>query len=84
VGLIGLADASDDAVWRRAADEGFVLVSLDADFAEMAALRGAPPKIVWLRCGNQPTRFVEQLLRHAAPALREFHDDPVAGCLELY
>jgi predicted nuclease of predicted toxin-antitoxin system len=55
VRLVGLAQADDRAVWQYAGANGFVLVSLDADFAEMAALLSPPPKVIWLRCGNQPT-----------------------------
>jgi predicted nuclease of predicted toxin-antitoxin system len=56
---IGLDQADDRAIWDYAKANGFALVSLDADFAELAALRGPPPKVIWLRCGNQPTAAVE-------------------------
>jgi predicted nuclease of predicted toxin-antitoxin system len=59
VGMIGLAKADDRTVWNYAGANGFALVSLDADFAEMAALLGAPPKVIWLRCGNQSTAIIE-------------------------
>jgi uncharacterized protein (DUF433 family)/predicted nuclease of predicted toxin-antitoxin system len=55
VRLVGLAESGDRAVWDYAKTNGFMLVSLDSDFAEMAALLGSPPKVIWLRCGNQPT-----------------------------
>lgn len=48
------------------------------------ALRGAPPKIVWLRCGNQPTIEIARLLREHAGLLEDFDRDGVAACLELY
>jgi predicted nuclease of predicted toxin-antitoxin system len=40
--LLGLGEADDRAVWQYAGANGFVLVSLDADFAEMATLLGSP------------------------------------------
>jgi predicted nuclease of predicted toxin-antitoxin system len=40
VRLVELASASDRVVWEYAKANGFTLVSLDSDFAEMAALRG--------------------------------------------
>jgi predicted nuclease of predicted toxin-antitoxin system len=52
---LGLTSADDGAIWDYAGANGFAVVSLDADFAEMAALLGPPPKIIWLRCGDQPT-----------------------------
>jgi len=50
----------------------------------LAALRGPPPKIVWLRCGNQPTAVIEKLLREHAGQMESFLENPVAACLELY
>ena len=55
VRIVGLAEATDRAIWEYAKANGFAIASLDADFADMAALVGAPPKLVWLRCGNQPS-----------------------------
>jgi len=63
---------------------GFALVSLDADFAEMASLMGPRPKVLWLRCGNQPTAVIEHLLRIRANAIVEFERDEDAACLEVY
>jgi predicted nuclease of predicted toxin-antitoxin system len=57
-------------------------VSLDAGFAEMASLFGPPPKVIWLRCGNQPTTVVETLLRARAATVSEFEHD-LAACLEI-
>lgn len=37
---LGLDHSSDDVIWRRAEQEGFVIVTLDADFADIATLRG--------------------------------------------
>src|SRR4051812_35563734 len=83
VRLIGLAEADDRAIWQYAAANGFVLVSLDADFAEMAALSGPPPKVIWLRCGNQPTSAVQAMLRDHAGLIAAFEHDN-AACLEIY
>lgn len=81
--LAGLAEADDSALWKYAGANGFILVSLDADFADMAALLGPPPKVIWLRCGNQPTAAIEGLLRHHAGAIAAFEHD-AAVCLEIY
>ena len=84
VRLVGLADATDRAVWDFAKINGFTLASLDSDFAEMAALLGPPPKVIWLRCGNQPTTMLENLLRSQSPAIASFELDQPAACLEIY
>lgn len=80
----GLDQASDEIIWAYAQQEGFAIVTLDADFADIAALRGAPPKVIWLRCGNQPTRAVERLLRDHAALIASFLQDDETACLELY
>ena len=69
--------------WKVAATNGFTIVSLDADFAEMAALLGTPPKVIWLRCGNQPTAVIEQMLRDRVEAIVAFAQGD-AVCLEIY
>jgi predicted nuclease of predicted toxin-antitoxin system len=66
--LLGLERAEDLAVWHYAQANGFALVSQDGDFAEMASLLGPFSKLIWLRCGNQPTSVVERILRSHADA----------------
>ena len=81
VRLVGLDQTDDRTVWQYAKDHGFVVVSQDSDLADMAALYGAPPKIIWLRCGNQPTATIEAILRGAAEAIAAFGQDDTAFCL---
>lgn len=84
VRLLGLETGDDRIIWETAGAGGFMLVSQDSDFAELAALLGPPPKVVWLRCGNQPTEFVAKLLRTQAEAIADFGADETAACLEIY
>jgi predicted nuclease of predicted toxin-antitoxin system len=44
------------AIWQLARDHGCLLVTKDEDFRRLSELRGAPPKVVWLRVGNCTTR----------------------------
>jgi predicted nuclease of predicted toxin-antitoxin system len=71
-------------IWQYAKTNGFILVSQDADFADMATLYGPPPKVIWLRCGNQPTKAIEKRLRDHAEALAHFEQDDTATCGEIY
>jgi predicted nuclease of predicted toxin-antitoxin system len=48
-----------------------------------ATLLGPPPKVIWLRCGNQPTERVEKLLRDHAKTIGAFEHNK-AACLEIY
>jgi predicted nuclease of predicted toxin-antitoxin system len=50
----------------------------------MAVLYGPPPKVIWLRCGNQPTAVVEKLLRNHIDAIISFEQDGTAACWEIY
>jgi predicted nuclease of predicted toxin-antitoxin system len=80
---LDLGGAADEVVWKRATELGCMLVTKDEDFHRLSVLRGAPPKVVWLRIGNCTTDDVEVLLRMHWPRLLEFADDPVSALLEL-
>jgi predicted nuclease of predicted toxin-antitoxin system len=49
----------------------------------MAALSRTPPKVVWLRVGNQSTAAISTLLRHHADLIAAFEKDDDAACLEI-
>lgn len=82
VGMIGLDQADDRTVRQWASMNGFAIVTLDADFADLAALHGAPPKIVWLRCGNRPMAYVADLIRGRAQEILTL-EQAEHDCLEL-
>jgi predicted nuclease of predicted toxin-antitoxin system len=83
VRLLGLEQADDRTIWSYAKATGYVLVKLDADFVDMAGMLGPPPKVIRLRCGNQTTEMIEELLRDHAYAISDFERDHSA-CLEIY
>lgn len=70
-------------MWAFAQREGFIIVSTDADFYELATTFGPPPKVVWLRRWAHPTRDAEFVLRRDAIRLTEFAADPDLGILVL-
>jgi predicted nuclease of predicted toxin-antitoxin system len=84
VRLLGLSEVGDQEVWDYAKAHGFAIVTQDADFAEMAALLGFPPKVIWLRAGNQSTEAISLLLRRQAGIIAGFCNDDDAACLEIY
>ncbi len=84
VRLLGLDRTEDIGIWEYALKHGFVIVTQDADFYELSLLRGAPPKIVWLRCGNQPTTFINMLLRKYTQEISTFISDEKIACMEIY
>jgi len=84
VRLLGMEEALDRVIWEYAKENNFILVSQDVDFVDMATLYGPPPKVIWLRCGNQPTKAIEQRLRDHVEALNAFELDEAAACWEIY
>lgn len=82
--LLGFGRADDNVIWEYAKQHGFIIVTLDADYYDISLLRGHPPKLVWLRCGNQKTSFIEKLLRDHHAKIEQFEKDTTAGCLETY
>ena len=49
---LGLAGASDRAIWDHASALGAVIISKDEDFAQRRSMVSEGPSIVWLRIGN--------------------------------
>src|SRR5881275_1684361 len=68
----GLTEVPDRALWDFAKANGCVIVTQDVDFAELAALLGCPPKVIWLRAGNQTTAATAALLRRHAQTIKSF------------
>jgi predicted nuclease of predicted toxin-antitoxin system len=75
--------ATDDRVWDLAVEHGCLLVTKDEDFHRHSVLRGAPPKVVWIRLGNCATEDVAHLLRHHVEDLQAFADQGEATFLAL-
>jgi predicted nuclease of predicted toxin-antitoxin system len=80
---LALDQASDDSIWEFAKANGFCLVTQDSDFAERSRLYGAPPKVVWLRCGNSTPQRVEDILRRNAILIAELIQNPSLHSLEI-
>ncbi|MDJ0658419.1 MAG: DUF5615 family PIN-like protein [Crocosphaera sp.] len=79
-----LAEVDDSKIWEFAKNNDFCIVTQDADFSEKSRLYGSPPKVIWLRCGNIPTKKVETIFRVGVSTIQEFLDDSSLDCLELY
>ena len=59
---LGLRDAADSEIFQAAGGAGAVIMSRDADFAELVRVHGPPPQILWLTCGNTTNRALRQFL----------------------
>ncbi|MCL1932483.1 MAG: DUF5615 family PIN-like protein [Candidatus Azobacteroides sp.] len=80
---VGLNDCNDAKIWQYAKQNGFTIVTFDADFFDISVLRGFPPKIVWFCTGNLTTFEIAEriILNHAN--IVSFIDNPDQGCLEI-
>jgi predicted nuclease of predicted toxin-antitoxin system len=79
----GLLSSPDTVVWEHAKTHGFAIVTADADFYEMAAAFGPPPKVIWLRGCDYPTAIAERLIRTHAIRVGEFLRNEDQGVLIL-
>ena len=60
---IGLRDATNEELFVAGGRfKDIVIVSKDADFAELARRNGAPPQVLWLRFPNMSTVKMRSLL----------------------
>lgn len=83
VGDVQLVRAPDSAIWAFARDNGFAIVTADADFFDMVTALGPPPKVIWLRNWAKSTKEAESLLRREAIRIVAFLEDPSLGLLVL-
>lgn len=80
---VGLDRASDAVLWDFARQNGFALVTQDADFSERSYALGHPPKVIWIRLGNCSTAQIESILRSHHQAIASFEEDATVHILTL-
>jgi predicted nuclease of predicted toxin-antitoxin system len=62
----------------------FTIVTFDADFYDLAVIKGIPPKIIWLRIGNATSLKISHILLHNKELIIDFTDSQNENiCLEL-
>lgn len=83
VALLGLDRANDTAIWDYAKAHGLIILTQDSDFYDLACVWGFPPKVIWLKCGNQSSAHIELLLRNSLEEIERFAEDQNVACLEL-
>ena len=68
-----MAAAEDCSIWEFAKSGDFSIASKDGDFHQLSLVRGAPPKVIWLRVGNASTDLVAQLIRSHFDEIEAFN-----------
>jgi predicted nuclease of predicted toxin-antitoxin system len=69
----------DRTIWEYAKAKGFMLVTFDTDFVQIAALRGAPPKILLLTLRNPRHAAIASLLMMRKEQIERFVEDMEKG-----
>jgi predicted nuclease of predicted toxin-antitoxin system len=59
---LGLRDSDDPAIFDAAKAANVVVFTKDSDFVELVERRGAPPQVVWIRCGNTSNAKLREVL----------------------
>ena len=71
---LGLLVADDGAIFEAARVAQVILMTKDADFPKLLNLKGPPPKIIWLRCGNTTSKRLEFLLEQQLPVILSYFE----------
>lgn len=59
---IGLRDAEDIEIFQAAKQENVIVMTKDRDFVDLLDRLGAPPKVIWITCGNTSNARLKEIL----------------------
>ncbi|HEV3271566.1 MAG TPA: DUF5615 family PIN-like protein [Candidatus Methylacidiphilales bacterium] len=59
---LGMRSTKDYAIFMAARSAQAVILTKDSDFIELLASQGAPPKVIWLTCGNTSNERLQTIL----------------------
>jgi predicted nuclease of predicted toxin-antitoxin system len=77
---LNLRESEDEQIFFAARKANAIVITKDGDFVDLLERHGAPPKIIWLTCGNTSEDALKQILASALPEaiqLLEAGDDLV-------
>ena len=59
---LGLRDTEDIEIFEAAKVQEVIFMTKDSDFVDLVERRNAPPKIIWLTCGNTSNARLKEIL----------------------
>ena len=77
---------TDHQIWNYTRLNGYTILTFDGDFCDIAAVKGHPPKIIWLRTGNLTTAQLAEVIISRADLIVDFivsQSSEAWACLEL-
>jgi predicted nuclease of predicted toxin-antitoxin system len=84
IALLGMEQADDREVWEYARAQDFVIVTRDSDYYDLSVIYGPPPKIIWLRTGNQTKAATLAALLNPREAIEQALLGEDRACIEIY
>lgn len=80
---LGFDRLPDTQLWEFAKEHDFHLMTKDSDHFQLSLVRGAPPKVVWIRIGNAPIHMVTSLLERHLDDIETFLRNETSTLLAL-
>lgn len=84
IALLQLETSSDRQIWEYARANDFIIVTRDSDFHELSTLYGSPPKIIWLKTGNQSKTSTLRSLLDRKEEIFSALLQKDKNCIEIY
>lgn len=81
--MCGLQNASDNTIFEFAKSNSLTIITFDSDFVDLSIVKGFPPKIIWLKTGNQTTTSIADILQANALSISHFVLSEEVGVLEM-
>ncbi len=65
-----LDEAEDEVIFMNAREANAIIMTKDEDFVQLQKHLGAPPKMIWITCGNTSNDHLREILKSTLlPAL---------------
>ncbi len=75
-------EKDDKLIWEFARLNDFVIVTKDNDFVNLSNIFGSPPKVIFIKRENCPTKTIESILKLHREAIESFiQEDKDLGLL---
>ena len=59
---LGLDEAEDETFFAAARKADVIVMTKDEDFVRLQKRLGAPPKLIWITCGNTSNAYLREVL----------------------
>jgi predicted nuclease of predicted toxin-antitoxin system len=75
--------ATDRQIWDWAKENNYIIVTNDEDYLNLSVVKGFPPKVILLGCGNQSNNWIANLLKLKKEEIERFGESESYGILEI-